>query len=495
MKCLRPILWLLLSYYLFTIQAAKGQSFIGYDVSSYTGVYGTLYNPANILDHRVRADINLAGSSFLEANNVVKLRFKYTDDGTTIISPTHKTGKATFQSDVLGPSFMIRLSDKNAFAVSTRFRAQSNFDNLNASVVNLSLLKDVSKLNKTPITAPGGAIMAHAWNELAFTYSRQVAISDFGVWKAAVSLKFVGGQGATYFKSNNLRFIYNDSLRADLTLRQKYGGAVNTSGNINLAYADFMDNWGDKYSYKFFRQPGLAADIGLTYEYRNEMQVYGTAYDENTLNYKWKAGASVTDIGNIKYKASPNSTSVRFTGQTYVFEDLYAPADSTSLQQIIRYYKKLFNGITNAPEFTMALPTTLHLMFDYSFNKWFSTAAHFSMPILGSTFPYYTGTHNLSLLTVTPRAELPWVGAYMPISYNFAAGLQVGTAVRLGPIVIGSATALSSLMLGKGKGVDGYFILRIPLFGYREYQTEDAPPTQGKWSKMMQKILGCPRVK
>src|SRR3954467_1235554 len=124
MKCRHRILYLFLSCYLFTIYNAKAQSFTGYDVASYSGVYGTLYNPANILDHRVRADINLAGSSFLEANNVVKLRFKYTDDGTTIISPTHKTGKATFQSDVLGPSFMIRLSDKNAFAVSTRFRAQ-----------------------------------------------------------------------------------------------------------------------------------------------------------------------------------------------------------------------------------------------------------------------------------------------------------------------------------------------------------------------------------
>jgi len=492
MKCPR-LSFLIILFYFFTIHISKAQSFTGYDVTSYPGVYGTLYNPANILDHRVRGDINLAGFSVAEANNIVKLRFKSTDDAATINFPTNKIGRASLQTDALGPSFMIRLSDKNAFAVTTRFRAQVNADKLSAPVLNLSLLKDVKSLNNLPITAPGGTLQAQAWNELAFTYSRQVAISDFGVWKAAVSLKVVSGQGAAYLKTNNVRFIYNDSLRADPVQQIAYGGATNTSGTVNLAYADFMDDWGDQYSYNFFRKPSLAADLGVTYEYRDVMQVYGTAYSENTLNYKWKAGASITDIGSIKYNASPNSASVRFAGKTYIFEDLAVPADSTTLQQVIRYYKKTFNGTSGAPYFSMALPTTLHLMFDYSFNKWFSTAAHFSMPVLGSTFPYYTGTHNMSILTVTPRAELPWVGAYMPISYHFAAGLQVGGALRLGPLVVGSATAISSLMLGKGKGVDGYFILRIPFFGYRDYELEDVPPAHTKMGRLVQRMFSCPR--
>src|SRR4051812_26303519 len=160
MKCLHQILYLLLSCCLFTIYTAKAQSFTGYDVASYSGVYGTLYNPANILDNRVKADINLVGLSSAEENNVVKIKFKYTENAVSIISPTRKTGMGSFQTDVLGPSFMIRLSDKHAFAVSTRFRTQSNVDKLDASAVNLSLLKDVSSLNKSPILAPGSTIQA-----------------------------------------------------------------------------------------------------------------------------------------------------------------------------------------------------------------------------------------------------------------------------------------------------------------------------------------------
>src|SRR3982751_1995999 len=111
MKCRHRIPCLFLFCYFFNIYNTKAQSFTGYDVSSYAGVYGTLYNPANILDHRVRADINLAGFSTMEANNVVKLQFKNTDNVATIDDPTHKTGRGNFQTDVLGPSFMVRLSD------------------------------------------------------------------------------------------------------------------------------------------------------------------------------------------------------------------------------------------------------------------------------------------------------------------------------------------------------------------------------------------------
>lgn len=56
MKCFHVIFfsWL----FSFVILIAKAQSFTGYDVATYAGVYNTLFNPANILNHRVKADVN-----------------------------------------------------------------------------------------------------------------------------------------------------------------------------------------------------------------------------------------------------------------------------------------------------------------------------------------------------------------------------------------------------------------------------------------------------
>ncbi len=474
-----------------SVVCASAQSYTGYDVSSYTGVYGTLFNPANILDHRFRADVNLMGFSTGIQNNILSIDAGDKENYTRVPYPIKKDGRAGTLTDILGPGFMLRLNDKNAIAVTSRFRFQANADRLDHNMLNIALQDDPTQFDQTTVNFKGGAIQAHAWNELAFTYSRQIGVRDFGVWKAAVSLKLLGGQGGAYLTANHLSFTYDDSIKADVTQLLQYGGAVNSDGNINVNYADFMDDWDDNYKYNFFRQPGIGADIGITYEYRDIMQVYETAYNEETNNYKWKAGASISDIGSIRYRSSPNSYNTHLTGQQYIFEDLRPPDDSTTIVSIANFYKGKFPGRPSDTHFTMDLPTTLHLTFDYSINPWFSAAAHLSVPIITSQPSYYIGTHTLTQLSVTPRAELSWAGFYLPLTYQFAGGFQSGMAFRIGPLTIGSASLINLGLLRKGRSADAYFILRVPLFKQRPYEAEEESQ-QIKFNKRQKKTLQCP---
>ncbi len=262
---------------LFVAGTARAQSFTGYNAATYAGVYGAFINPANILNHRVKADINLAGFAFSEANNIVKLRLKAGDNAPTIAAPTGKTGSMQLQGDVLGPSFLVRLSDKHALAVATRARMQFNADKLSAPLLNLGLLKDVSSLNKTRITAPGGALHAHAWTELAFTYSRQVAISSAGVWKAAASIKLMSGQGAAFFKANESRLFIMILCVAILHCRNRTA-ALPMLPAVSTWRMPVLWTGGAMITHSgFFAGPTLAADLGISYEYRDEMQVYGTS--------------------------------------------------------------------------------------------------------------------------------------------------------------------------------------------------------------------------
>lgn len=468
----------------------KAQSFTGYDVSSYTGVYGTLFNPANILDHRVKADINLFGFSAGAQNNVLLIDVNDKENGIKVPNPIMRTGRGAVSYDMLGPGFALRLNDKNAIAITTRVRAQGNADRIDNNLLNILLQDDPTVFTQTKIKLKSGAIQGHAWNELAFTYATQIGITDFGVWKAAVSLKALGGQGAAYLTTHDLSFTYNDSLKADVAQQLKYGGAVNSTGNINVNYSDFIDGFEDKYKYQFFRQPGFGADIGITYEYRDVMQVYGTGYNPDTYNYKWKAGASVSDIGSIRYRSSPNSYNTHLSGQQYLFEDLSVPDDSTTLVSIANWYKRQFPGTPSDTHFTMNLPTTFHLTFDYAFNQWLSAAAHLSLPVITAQPIYYTGTHTLSQLSITPRAELPWCGLYLPLTYQFAGGFQTGAALRLGPLTVGSASLINIGVLRKGRSADAYFILRIPFFRYHPYETEEIPQDT-KFDKRQRRIFGC----
>ena len=117
--------------------------------------------------------------------------------------------------------------------------------------------------------------------------------------------------------------------------------------------------------------------------------------------------------------------------------------------------------------------------------------AQLNLPLVFSKLNYYSGTYNPFAVTITPRAEISWAGIYMPLSYNTVSGVQVGAALRLGPLVIGSSSFINARML-KTKTADIYFILRIPFFAYKAYKNKPFLESPSKLSKKQRMALDCP---
>lgn len=474
---------------------SQAQSYTGYHSSAYAGVYSILNNPADILNHRTRADINLVGFSTALGNNVFAFKYKNRNDdaaGLAYPNPVKKDGKLNFNTDVFGPSVMIKLSDKNAFAVTTRARVFTNVDDISNAILN-SLLPDVSTesyLGKR-LAIINASVNMHTWKEVALTYSHQIANTDFGVWKAGISLKYLGGVAAFSLSSNNLSYIHDSII--DPADGKTKDALINATGNINISYTKSLDSLSDDINdYLSFKNPGAGLDIGVSYEYRDEMQVYETLYSDRAANYIWKAGASITDIGLIRYKKQQTKSMVNnFSGKTYTVDTLVLPSDSNDIYQMANYYNNLFNARTESSLLTMQLPTTLHLSYDRYFNKWLGVQAQLNIPLVFSKLNFYTGNYTPVSICITPRAEITWAGFYMPISYNSISRLNVGAALRLGPLVIGSSSIINA-RAGKTKGLDGYFILRIPIFGYREYKNKTYGQQTPKLTRKQRRELGCP---
>ncbi len=469
---------------------AKAQSYIGYHSSTYAGVYSIVTSPADILNHRFRGDINLAGVSSYVGNNIFKFKYKATnDENLTYPDSVIRRGKLNFNTDVFGPSVLIRLSDKHAIAVTTRARVMANTYGISSQLLN-SIIQGIDENNKRIATGNVTANV-HAWKEVALTYSRQVATTDYGVWKAGVSLKYLGGAAAMSLNSNNLAFT-RDSI-IDNTGSKK-DAFINAQGNIALSYTKNIDSLsGDVNDYLSFKNPGVGIDIGISYEHRDEMQVYQTSYSDRTANYIWKLGASITDIGFIRYnKQQANSFVANFSGNTYVTDLLEPPSNYSNVYQLNDYYKSIFNARTESTAFTMQLPTTLHLTYDRFFNKALGIQALINVPLMFSRISYYTGNYNPVAVVITPRAEAPWGGFYLPVSYNSISGVTAGAAMRLGTLVIGSSSIINTRMLNKTKAVDAYFILRIPFFGYRAYRDKDEFEKHPRLTKKQRRALDCP---
>lgn len=481
--------------FLYAGDIATAQSYTGYHSSAYAGVYSIITNPADILNHRVRGDLNLAGFSVAAGNNIVRFKFSQRnndDGGISFKDPITRKGKLFFNTDVFGPGLLVRLSDKHAFAITTRVRTMVNVHGVSPVVLNTSLPDtiDAAYINHS-LSLSDITLAAHAWKEVALTYSREIAHNDYGVWKLGLGVKYMGGISAALLHTRNLSYQLDTFFNPGAGRRQ--GIVSDLTGSVALGYTKNIDSLTQK-DLTSFSNRSLGLDVGVSYEYRDEMQVYETKYSPKTDNYIWKAGASITDIGFIRYpKNQTKWVAASFNGKNYLLDDLAPPADSSDIAQQYNYYQTLFKVNTEPNLLTMQLPTTLHLTYDRYFNQWLGVQGQLNIPLLFSRLSYYDGNYSPVSLSVTPRAELPWGGVYMPFSYNSVWGMQAGAALRLGPLVIGSASLINTRFF-KTKGTDVYFILRIPLFGYREFNPLKFKDPGPGFSKKQRRMLNCPAV-
>jgi hypothetical protein len=480
------------------LPGVTAQSYTGYQSAAYSGVYSILNNPADILNHHVKGDLNLAGVSAALGNNVFTFKYKKINsngenDPFTFANPIKKAGKLNFNTDVFGPSLLIRLSNKHAFAVTTRARVMANIYGVDKEILNALFQNKIeSSFINNSIAVKDMMAQVHAFKEISLTYSRQIANTDYGVWKLGASLKYLGGLGAFSFTTQNLGFTYDSVV--DIVVAQKTDAIISSRGSIAIGYTKNFDSLsGNVNDYLHFTNPGFGADIGVSYEYRDEMQVYETLYSDKTNNYIWKLGAAITDIGFIRYaKPQTKALVTKFGSNPFLIDQLSPPSDSGNLFQLSNYYAGVFNSRTEPSAITMQLPATLRLSYDRYFNTWLGVQAQVNIPLLFYRVSMYEGNYHPASVVITPRAEVPAAGFYMPISYNAISGFQMGATLRLGPLVVGAASFINTRVFGSTKGVDAYAILRIPLFGYKAYKEKQYFETHPKLTRKQRKMLGCP---
>ena len=113
----------------------------------------------------------------------------------------------------------------------------------------------------------------------------------------------------------------------------------------------------------------------------------------------------------------------------------------------------------------VSLPTTLNLSVDYRIAQPFFVNLSTRFNLTNKSNAYTAAYANE--VSLTPRVESEFLGAYLPISYNQISKTNIGLALRLGPFVVGSNTILGNLTKSS-KEFNFFFGVR---FGHRAYQS------------------------
>jgi hypothetical protein len=440
MKKLKLLITLLLLSTILT--NLKAQSYVGFAVDNYSGVHSLISNPSNVVDSRLKADINIisvsafGGSDYfgIDVSNIIKSEGSIDIESDTEKFPSD-ANNFFLNADVLGPSFMFNLSPKSSIGVVSRVRAFFNLNNISGELYeNISDNFDIGEdfdFNSENLT---GTI--HAWAEVGLVYGRILVDNENSFLKGGVTLKYLQGAGGVFLNSPNFTGQYNATNET-----------LTTTGELQYGISQDFDNSDIDFSNL---TAGFGADVGFTYEFRPNVGLDSVTRKHN--KYKLKIGASITDIGSIDYKGSVVTT-----------YDLNATADASTFNEDTEEF--LDNNYTSSEE-TIAqkinLPTAFHFLADYHImNKlYISLQTNLSLVKKNST-------HSNSIInsvTLAPRLETKWFSLYSPVSFREYGDFAWGAGLRFGPLMIGSGSMLSNLLSDSSKTTDAYIGLKIPLY-------------------------------
>ncbi len=418
----------------------KAQTLVGAQIDNRAGIRGLTLNPANVVNPRLKSELNLFtasgyfGNDYIGVNVSDLTRF---NDARSAIEGSSINAKPdnnfVGNIDILGPSFQINLSPVHSIAVSTRFRGFFNLNNIGGEFIE-AIFDEEQDIDQFEVLMRDLNGITHVWMEIGATYGRVLVDNDNLQLKGAATLKYLGGAGGVVTSSDQLGALYIEQLNT-----------LTTRGVLDYGYSEGYD--GEDITFGALRS-GFGVDLGAIIEIKDERD---RAY---TDGYKFRGGISVMDIGGINYD---NFTHVDYNMDNTISLDEF---DDKSIQDVL---DENYEGVEVINKTKLGMPTSLQIFGDFAVTNKFFVSAHGSISLTKNEGVSVSQiTNNLA---ITPRFESGWLAVYSPVSFRqYEGGVSWGIGLRAGPVIIGSGSILTNAISSESRSTDLYFGLQIPFY-------------------------------
>lgn len=475
----------ILGLLLFSSLTMMAQSYVGFHSDNYNGVHGIIFNPANIVDSRLKIDINLMSASGFLANDYFALDFNtvaFGGDRDNRISATDNNNLSS-NIDILGPSIMFNINKNHSLALFTRARISANISEVNGELFD-SFEDDFDETEDFNINEGDFHGTAHSWTEVGVSYATVLLNKEQHFLKGGLSLKYLQGSGFYSAQGNDVKFEYDASPiffpGSGLSI-----GSIDSSGEVSYSNSSNFENNSNQNSVAFEPVDGatsFGADLGFVYEWRPDYKEYETTNkDKNAFGfkdknkYKLKVSLSITDIGSISYKESEKNN-------YNILRNNINPDDFDAYDDFEDALNNIYTRTRTTENITISLPTAIHAMVDYNIDNQFYVNLNYDANVRAIK----ENTNNIvSNVSITPRFESKWFSFYSPIGINTYSNFSWGIGLRAGPLFVGSGSILSNLISNKSKSGDIYFGLKIPIYQKKPKDTDN--------DGILDKLDGCPK--
>jgi len=228
-------------------------------------------------------------------------------------------------------------------------------------------------------------------------------------------------------------------------------GNLDYSNNLDNFNADFIKNTLNNYW-------GLGLDIGFVYEFKDKPKDFNKYLRQRIHKpihskrhdppYKWKLGLSLMDIGRIRFDRG------QYTVHSNGGKDYSIPYNNGNPLDMLDEIVSDFDAFISSPygnldsikpyndviktsgSYTIGLPTTLNIDWDYHWKKIFYLNVNGLISMSAFKFSDYK-LRNVSRLNITPRMETDAFGLFLPLSINYMGQFDLGLGLRKGPLIVG----------------------------------------------------------
>jgi hypothetical protein len=416
--------------------AIAQDNFSGISTSNRVGILNATINPAEFSNLSKKFEINFYGLSFDVSNNKIGFNDLISDTNLEdLIFTGTEPVNMRIDGQILGPSFAMKWK-KWGFGITTKANVKFDVVDVDTTLGNAIFNNDLP-LNTTVLNqSENQRLSGTSFGEVGFSASRNVFENDNHRWDVGVTLKFLFPGSYSNFGLSNLNG----------TITQNASGTfltTNQPANLNIAYsgslADSFSNFNDYTQSVFGGLNGVATDFGVTYQWKDGKE-----------KYKIKGGLSVRNIGSMTFKDDNNyNTNYTFTtqGRPPLNLNLFENVDNLSEVEAILISNGYLTQTPNKTDFKVNLPTLLTMYADFKIVPKVYVTGYLQQKMKKDDANEQITSRNI--FSVTPRVNLGFFEAYLPVSTDDISGTNVGFGFRLSGFYLGSNSIITSLTDGK----------------------------------------------
>lgn len=429
--------------------------------SNYTPTNSLFLNPSSILDAKVWLDVNIVGVGSYVNNDLVYLQkknlFREVKDGIN--------GASTLSDDDIGynqnrnkyhaynrnfvaaPSVVWSQGD-HGLALSLGARSYTGIRKVPSFVAQFieNGVQDYTEQHDIDYSIKNLKAASINFGEVKLTYAYTFLKRRRNMFMGGVSVSklfaIAGGAANIYEFDFN---VDNDSIT-----------------DVALLNADAMYTSEASFNTK----SGVGFDIGFTYQHMlSNVQYYlpnTPKYGCNDINYKYKIGVSIIDIGSIKFDNSTYSfAGYDFTDYSWLnYSD--TEVDDDNVTSVFSEEETTIEEGRVKRTDRVRLPTFISGQFDY--NLW-QSRVYVNATIVQGIPPGRKkfGLRHANSLSITPRFESYWFDFALPFSLYEYQHPQLGASVRVGPLTVGTDKLINWISKSNVYGADFYVYLKIPI--------------------------------